>query len=81
MGFGIGNTIQAVAFGLVHSAIALNPGVDKTAVACLVVLAAVTGWINGWLNERMGNGSILPGWAMHGSANLVTYLSLALLLR
>ncbi len=74
-GFAVGNTVQALLFGLVHLALLTVPGVDKKLVLLMVVATSVLGWLSGWLNERSGKGSILPGWAAHGTANLIAYLS------
>ncbi len=74
-GFAIGNTVQAVLFGLVHLLLLAIPGVSKRLVLLMVVTTGVLGWVSGWLNERFGKGSILPGWAAHGTANVLSYLS------
>ena len=74
-GFAVGNTVQAVLFGLVHLLLLLLPGVATALVLAMVAATGVLGWFNGWLNERHGKGSILPGWAAHGTANLLSYLS------
>ena len=78
LGFGAGNAIQAVLFGAVHLLLLLVPAASTTVVAFLVLATGVSGWVNGWLNEKLGGGSILPGWAAHGTANLCAYLAMAL---
>jgi membrane protease YdiL (CAAX protease family) len=78
LGFGIGNFVQAALFGALHSLLALTPQATSTLVVSIVVFSGAIGWFNGWLNERMGKGSILPGWACHSAANLCSYLTLAL---
>ena len=78
LGFRVGNLIQAVLFGALHSLLALTPEASGLLVASIVLFSGMLGWINGWLNERMGAGSILPGWACHAAANVCSYLSLAL---
>ncbi|HZG46237.1 MAG TPA: CPBP family intramembrane glutamic endopeptidase [Allosphingosinicella sp.] len=77
LGFRAGNLIQAAIFGALHSLLALTPLATGTLVVSIVLFSAALGWINGWLNERMDEGSILPGWACHASANLCSYLGLA----
>lgn len=79
LGFQKGNLIQAVVFGLVHLLLLLVPAASGALVLIMVFFAGVSGWINGWLNERMGDGSILPGWAAHAVANLCAYIGLAVL--
>ena len=78
-GFPIGNMVQALIFGLVHLLLVLVARVDPLVMAVLCVFAGALGWVNGWLNERRGGGSILPGFGAHATANLVTYLSIPLL--
>lgn len=78
LGFRVGNAIQAALFGALHSVLALTPLATAAMVAGIVLFSGALGWINGWLNERLGGGSILPGWACHAAANLCSYLSLAL---
>jgi len=77
LGFGIGNACQAALFGAVHLLVALSPLATAGLVAALVAFTAATGFINGWLNEKRGGGSILPGWAAHASANLIAYAAVA----
>jgi len=79
LGFPIGNLMQAMLFGLVHLVLLLAPTVNAAMVAFAVVMTGALGWFNGWLNERLGGGSILPGWAAHASANLTTFLGVAFL--
>jgi uncharacterized protein len=78
LGFQAGNAIQAVLFGAVHLLLLLIPTATVPAVAMLVAFTTIMGWVNGWLNERLGGGSILPGWAVHGAANLLAYSLIAL---
>jgi uncharacterized protein len=78
IGFWGGNGVQAALFAAIHLPILLLPeaqgviGVGMVGFAGLISLAA------GWLNERRGNGSILPGVGLHAGANLTTYLMLAI---
>ena len=78
LGFQTGNFIQAVLFGLVHLLLLLVPAASTVLVLSMVLITGISGWINGWLNERLGGGSILPGWAAHAVANACAYLWLAL---
>lgn len=77
LGFQWGNGIQAVLFGLMHLVLLLVPTMSTLAVMLAVAMTGTGGWLSGWLNERMGQGSILPSWAAHGTANLVAYWSFA----
>lgn len=77
LGFQAGNFIQAMLFGLVHLLLLLVPAASTMLVLSLVLVTGISGWINGWLNERWGGGSILPGWTAHAVANACAYLLLA----
>jgi membrane protease YdiL (CAAX protease family) len=81
MGFRWGNLVQALLFGSVHLLLFVGPAGQALTAPRLVTLLATTsaiGWLLGWLNERRGNGSILPSWLAHAVTNLVTYSVLAL---
>ncbi len=79
LGFRIGNAIQAALFGAAHLLLLLAPDVTTGFAIGMVVFTGLMGWVNGWLNEKYGGGSILPGWAAHAAANLCSYLSVVLL--
>lgn len=81
-GFWIGNTAQAVIFGAIHLAIFVIPGAPEFTWilgALVLVLPGMAGWIMGFANEKLGNGSIAPGWLIHGLGNAVSYPVLAFL--
>lgn len=79
-GFQIGNLVQASLFTGLHLSFLLLPGAppaDAILVALLALLIFPLSWVIGWLNERLGRGSILPGWLLHALSNLVFYPVLA----
>jgi uncharacterized protein len=76
LGFSTGNILQALIFGSIHLLI-FTTSVAGAAPWLAAVSAAILGWVNGWLNERLGKGSILPGWIVHGLGNSITYLTVA----
>ncbi|GHV15300.1 CAAX protease family protein [Clostridia bacterium] len=66
-GFLIGNTIQAILFGLLHGIMLFS--VLGWAIPCLVIAFTGTlGWLMGYINEK-ADGSILPSWCIHGISN------------
>lgn len=69
-GFRVGNTVQAVVFGLLHVFL-LSSAFPLIPLIGVGVLTAVSGWIMGWVNEEAAGGSILPSWMMHSLANLL----------
>jgi membrane protease YdiL (CAAX protease family) len=80
LGFPVGNGLQAVLFGLMHLLLFAGPGArtfDWTLAAILVTMTGLVGWLFGYVNERVGNGSILPSWGAHGATNLLAYSILA----
>lgn len=80
LGFQPGNLIQAVVFGAVHMVIFVVPGgpaFDPLVAAIFFAVTAAAGWVMGFLNERAGNGSIMPSWLLHGISNAVAYPILA----
>jgi membrane protease YdiL (CAAX protease family) len=70
LGFTAGNIIQAVLFGLLHGAMFFGPAGALKAIIITVFTGSV-GWAIGYVNETKASGSILPGWAIHGAANLL----------
>lgn len=79
LGFALGNSIQAVLFGALH-VLAPFQKLDSPSLALIAfsfLMPALLGWCSGWINERPGGGSILPGWIAHGVGNLFTSVYLA----
>ncbi len=82
-GFWTGNTIQAAIFGAIHLLIfAIPGGPEFTPVlgALFFLLPGAAGWLMGFANEKLGNGSIAPGWFMHAAGNTISYPILAFVL-
>lgn len=81
-GFWIGNTAQAVIFGAIHLAIFLIPGGPEFTWllgGLILAIPGMAGWMMGFANEKLGNGSIAPGWLIHGLGNAISYPVLAFL--
>ena len=79
-GFTVGAVLQAAVFGAVHLLIFVAPGGPDFSWPVALSFFGVPflmGWVIVWLNERVGNGSIAPGWLVHGLGNLVAYPLLA----
>ena len=77
LGFTLGNLLQALLFGLVHLLLFIGQEFSFVIAAGVVLFTGLGGWTSGYLNERVGNGSILPSWWMHGITNALTYSVLA----
>jgi membrane protease YdiL (CAAX protease family) len=75
-GFQVGNLVQALLFAALHVVFVFAlPPEDRTALlaTALFLLPGLAGWLGGYLNERRGDGSILPSWVMHGLGNTIAY--------
>ena len=71
-GFLIGNTMQAVLFGLLHIAILyLVTSVNFFQGFLVFTLPYLVGWFFGYVNEKQSEGSIIPSWLMHGLGNAI----------
>lgn len=75
-GFGAGNVIQALLFGLLHG-ILLFTYLSSFLVILIIIFSALAGWLMGYVNEKLGNGSILPSWIIHSLMNISSSLMLA----
>ncbi|MDO5559833.1 MAG: CPBP family intramembrane metalloprotease [Oscillospiraceae bacterium] len=74
-GFVKGNIIQSVFFGLLHG-IPFGMATGKWYVYILLtLLPASIGFIQGWLNEKKADGSIIPSWILHALMNVLSALS------
>ena len=69
LGFKIGNIIQSVLFGLLHGVMFVSV-VETMKLLLIVVFTGAIAWCIGYINESKANGSIIPGWIIHGIANL-----------
>lgn len=81
LGFQWGNLVQALLFGLLHLIMMFM--LSRLYAFSLIysfVVPAVAGYIIGYINEKVGNGSILPGWIAHGTGNVISYYLLAFVL-
>ncbi len=73
LGYQFGNWSQATIFGLVH--VLLFVGITNNVYYLVVIflLPAIGAFASVYLNEKAGQGSIMPGWLAHGLANLLAY--------
>lgn len=82
LGFRVGNVLQGIVFGVLHGFLFLGAATELPLVGWLavVLLPAVQGWLMGWLNERLGGGSIVPSWCAHAVGNVMTFTIIPLVL-
>jgi membrane protease YdiL (CAAX protease family) len=79
LGFTWGNLLQAAIFALPHLALLLIPDARPSVAgaAGLFAYPFAMGWVMAYINERIGNGSIVPSWLAHGLGNVGGYALLA----
>ncbi len=78
LGFAYGNLMQAFIFGLLHGVLLF--GLNIIAALIMVLVSGIVAYLFGYLNERLGNGSIAPSWAAHSLGNIVSFSLIAFIL-
>lgn len=71
--FQTGNILQAIIFGLIHTAIFLTISNNPLFLTIIFFFPAIGAYLMVYLNENVANGSIIPGWIAHGLTNIITY--------
>lgn len=67
-GFFMGNTTQALLFGILHGVMFFSlVGAIKSIL--IIIFTGGIAWCMGWLNEKKANGSLLPSWLIHALSN------------
>jgi membrane protease YdiL (CAAX protease family) len=77
-GFVIGNSIQALIFGLAHGLPFGFVTRNVLVIILLTILPGTIGWLEGLLIEKYSSGSIIPAWIIHSVMNIISGLSAAL---
>ncbi|MGY3772558.1 CPBP family intramembrane glutamic endopeptidase [Tetragenococcus solitarius] len=75
-GISMGNFIQSILFGLLHGMI-LFPILNPSFIILVILFSTLAGWIMGYINEYLGNGSIVPSWIIHSLMNICSSLLIA----
>lgn len=74
LGYQTGNIIQALIFGLIHVLLfGLLIGSGTGFLIFIFFLSGAAGYLVGYIKEKIGNGSIIPGWIAHGLGNTISY--------
>ena len=73
LGYQWGNIAQALIFGALHVLIFLAINSNLLFLVSIMVFATLGAYISAYLNEKLANGSIIPGWISHGLANVISY--------
>jgi membrane protease YdiL (CAAX protease family) len=81
LGFIPGNTIQAMIFGSLHFVLLYFIGnAPGYFLVFVFILTSLAGYILGYIKERLGNGSIIPGWIVHGTGNMISFFLVAFII-
>ena len=72
LGFGYGNLLQSILFGLIHGVLFWGILGNMVGITVIVLLTGTIGYLMGYINEKVGNGSIIPSWIAHSLANIMT---------
>lgn len=78
--FKVGNTIQAILFGAIHTLLFMFITDNTLFLIIIFVIPTLGAYVKVYLNEVLANGSIIPGWIAHASANLLAYSLIAFVL-
>ena len=73
MGYQIGNIVQAAIFGILHTALFLLITDKALFLIIIFIVPSLGAYVSAYLNEKVANGSIIPGWIAHGLANVLSY--------
>ncbi|RYY19983.1 MAG: CPBP family intramembrane metalloprotease [Cytophagaceae bacterium] len=79
-GFRVGNVVQAVLFGALHIGLFWIFTNSPLVLGFVFLASSVGAALAAYLNERLAGGSIIPGWILHGMANVVSYFVIGFLL-
>ena len=78
--FRTGNLIQALIFGIMHTLLFMLITNNVLFLTVIFIFPTAGAYLSVYLNEKMANGSIIPGWIAHASANLVSYFVVAFII-
>ena len=79
IGFKAGNSVQAIFFGAIHTLLFTTISDNIIFLSVIFIFPALGAYLKTYINEKMANGSIIPGWIAHGTGNLIAYSSVAFL--
>ena len=73
IGYQKGNLLQAAIFGVIHTALFALITSNVIFLIVIFIVPSIGAYVSAYLNEKIGNGSIIPGWISHGLANILAY--------
>ena len=69
----VGNILQAFIFGIIHTLLFLSITHNPLFLTVIFIFPATGAYFKTYINEKLANGSIIPGWIAHGVGNLIAY--------
>ena len=73
IGYLKGNLLQAAIFGVFHTILFASVTKDIVSLIVIFFIPSIAAYLAVYLNEKIANGSIIPGWISHALANLLAY--------
>ncbi len=73
LGYKKGNLLQAFIFGIIHTILFVFITTNIFFLAVIFIIPSIGAYVSVYLNEKMANGSIFPGWISHALANILAY--------
>lgn len=80
LGFQAGNLLQAVLFGAIHALLFMSISKNPLFLFVIFLFPTLGAYFKAYLNEKIADGSIIPGWIAHGVGNIVAYTSIGFLI-
>ncbi len=74
LGYSKGNLIQAVLFGIIHTILFAMITSNAVFLMLIFMIPSLGAYVSVYLNEKVADGSIIPGWISHGLANVLAYV-------
>jgi len=72
-GYRKGNIIQALLFGVMHTAIFAFATKNMLFLTIIFIVPTLGAYVSVYLNEKVANGSIIPSWISHAFGNILAY--------
>lgn len=73
LGYSAGNFVQGLLFGLLHLALFATIQANLFFLIFIFLFSGLGAYVSVYINEKMADGSIVPGWISHAIANLGSY--------
>ncbi len=75
-----GNLIHAFIFGIMHSLLFMSISSNPLFLVVIFIFPSIGAYLMVHFNEKVGGGSIFPGWVAHATANVLSYTIIGLVI-